>query len=88
MDEQNREKLIELFRAVLDLDSDEAATAAHQDSEERWDSLNHVRLILAIESEFGIEVELVESMAQTSFESTCALLTAKGIPVAQGEPST
>ncbi len=49
------ERLTEIFREVFDLDDltlrDEMVAA----DVEEWDSLNHVKLVLAIESGFGVK---------------------------------
>jgi acyl carrier protein len=48
-----RETLID----VLDLDDLEITTATTAEDIEEWDSLSHVRLIVAIERKFGIRFQ-------------------------------
>lgn len=63
------ERLAELFRAVFELPSDEVAQNARQVTTPAWDSLGHVSLVTALESEFEIEISTVDSIEITSFEA-------------------
>lgn len=54
--------LTSLFRQVMELPQDEIIADLRRGDESVWDSLAHVRLILAIESEFNIEFDLDEAM--------------------------
>jgi acyl carrier protein len=62
-----REGLIEVFKSVLKVDSiseqDSIATIAS------WDSLQHIKLILAIEERFDIRFEAAEISEITSFKA-------------------
>ncbi|MFQ5698559.1 MAG: acyl carrier protein [Myxococcota bacterium] len=49
-----RERLQEVFRDVFDDDDLVLADEMNADSIERWDSLEHVNLIIATEREFAI----------------------------------
>ena len=54
------EKIVRIFRGVLNdstLDIDENTTAADVDG---WDSFNHMNLIMCIEEEYGISFTTVE----------------------------
>src|SRR5215211_86917 len=46
-------KLQDIFRAVFELPESADVTRVRQISERKWDSLAHVSLVAAIESEFG-----------------------------------
>lgn len=66
------EELIEVFKSVLKVDSiserDSIATIAS------WDSLQHIKLILAIEERFSIRFEAAEISEITSFTAIfCAV---------------
>lgn len=54
-DDAIRQRLRAVFQSVLATDArtDELTT----DNCERWDSLNHIKLILSIEKEFGLEID-------------------------------
>ncbi len=73
------EKLVEIFRIVLDVESDFDIRSVRRLNETRWDSLAHVSLIVAIESEFGLQLEIAEMERMTSFAATRILLEEKGV---------
>ena len=52
--EQITETLTEIFEDVMDLDDLTLTAATTADDIEEWDSLSHVRLIVAVEREWGI----------------------------------
>jgi len=56
MDEQIRE----LVADVLDLDEDKVTAALSPDDTEYWDSMNHLRLVTALEEEFDIKLTMDE----------------------------
>lgn len=49
------EKLTEIFKEVFDLDELTLRDDMVAADVEEWDSLNHVKLVLAIESGFGVK---------------------------------
>lgn len=59
-------KLNEIVRAVLQFPADTDISRARQLSVESWDSLAHVSLMLAIESEFGVSIDIGDQIALTS----------------------
>jgi len=46
-----------------------------------WDSLTYMRLVLAIEAEFGVELGPEEIQAMTSVAGVKKVLSARGLPV-------
>ena len=68
------EKLQRVFRAAFDCDDGRDMSKLKQADEPLWDSLMHVSLIAAIESEFGVAIDVVDSLAIRSFESAVAVL--------------
>jgi acyl carrier protein len=44
----------------------------------RWDSLNHIRIILALEQEFGVKVGVQNAPKLTSFKKIVRFLHEKG----------
>jgi acyl carrier protein len=44
---------------------------------EQWDSANHVRLVLALEEEFGVSFEVSEIETMTSFAEVVSTLERK-----------
>lgn len=73
------EKLQDIFRAVLELPAGADASQLERTNTEKWDSLAHVSLVAGIESEFGIALDLSESLALTSFGEAEAMLERKGL---------
>lgn len=75
----NEIKLIEIFRVVLDLDGDCNVLSVRRLADPRWDSLAHVSIVAAIESEFGIHLEITDMDRMSSFAATRLLLEEKGL---------
>jgi len=51
------EKIKALFAAVLGVQADKINDLTDPASVEKWDSLNHLNLIVAFEEEFSIDIE-------------------------------
>jgi acyl carrier protein len=56
----NEEKLKEIIADTFDIDEDEITSELTSESVERWDSLNHLRLVTALEDEFDIKLTMDE----------------------------
>ena len=78
MDFLTEPRLEEIFRYVFKLPQDADVTGVVQHEVPDWDSLAHVSLILALESEFNIQIDPVDSMELTSFESVARYLQEHG----------
>jgi acyl carrier protein len=52
--EEATARLIETMRDVFDVDDLEYRDSMTADDVEGWDSLNHVRFLIAVEKEFGL----------------------------------
>ena len=74
----NRSTVEAVFREVLQL-GDRDPRGAVPGEEWSWDSLAHVILVGALESEFGVQIDTAASLEITSFESAVSALTARGI---------
>ncbi len=72
-------KVEDIFRAVFELTPDADVTRVRQISERNWDSLAHVSLVAAIESEFSITLDAADALRMTSFQATQLLLEEKGL---------
>ncbi|MBF0145884.1 MAG: acyl carrier protein [Magnetococcales bacterium] len=79
MNPANLDKLVEIFRVVLDLEPRFDVTTLRRVAEPRWDSLAHTSMVAAIESEFGLRLEIADMDRMTSFAATRLLLTEKGL---------
>ncbi len=73
------QKLREIFRAVLDLPDGADVTRMRQEGEPAWDSLAHVTLVAAMESEFDLQVDAGDSLALTSFAAVVRYLEERGL---------
>lgn len=67
-------RLAEVFRAVFELAPDADPWGVRQMTTDAWDSLGHVSLVTALESEFEIEISAVDSIEITSFEAARLLV--------------
>lgn len=79
MDLVNEKKLVEIFRVILELDDGNYdVLSVTRLTAENWDSLAHVSIVAAIESEFGLNLESSEMEQMSSFAETRLLLEGKG----------
>jgi len=70
-------RLQAIFRAVFEVPQSRDVTTVRQISEKTWDSLAHATLVAAIESEFGIAIDISDALEMTSFEATKQILSEK-----------
>lgn len=77
MTPENEAKLQEIFRVVFAVEAERDVTSIRKLTERRWDSLAHVSLVAALESEFRIELTLAEQDRLGSYESALLLLDEK-----------
>jgi acyl carrier protein len=79
MRDTNREILDQVFRAVLGLPDDADVRAIRLVDQPGWDSLKHVSLVLAVESEFNLSIDIADSVDLTSYEAFEGFLEEKGL---------
>ena len=73
-----RERQLEaIFREVFSLPADADVRRVRQLNHEAWDSLGHVTLMAALESEFGVALDTNEMLTLTSFEAVRLFLESK-----------
>ncbi|MCU0635043.1 MAG: acyl carrier protein [Gemmatimonadaceae bacterium] len=74
-------RLKQAFTTALELPAEaDHATLAYRETAV-WDSLAHMQIVLAIETEFGIMLETEDVLALSSFPVACEILRRYGIPV-------
>jgi len=73
------QRLQALFRAVFELSPATEVTRCQQTTTAAWDSMAHVSLIAAIESEFGLTIDAGDSLTLTSYEATRSYLDGQGV---------
>jgi acyl carrier protein len=78
LDTRAMEKLQRVFREVFDREDGQDVSTLQQADEPSWDSLMHVSLIAAIESEFDVAIDAADSLAITSFKSAVTVLERQG----------
>jgi acyl carrier protein len=79
MNTQTSDRLQDIFRAVFELSEDIDVTNLDQTNSPRWDSLDHVSLVTAIESEFGISLDAADQLRMTSYVATTIMLEERGL---------
>jgi acyl carrier protein len=75
----HEERLQALFRAVFELPPSADVTSCQQANTPAWDSMAHVSLVAAIESEFGLTIDAGDSLTLTSYESARLYLEGQGV---------
>lgn len=73
-----RKRLEATFREVFDDDALTLTDGFTRDDLEAWDSLGHIRLISAIEEDFGLTLTLEEIELMTSVATIESTLAARG----------
>lgn len=63
-------RLQPLFQAVFDLPPGTDIPAVRQEQVAAWDSMAHISLVAALESEFNIAIDAGDSMLLTSYRAT------------------
>jgi acyl carrier protein len=66
---------------VLGVANEDLSDASSPDTIENWDSLNHFNIILAIESEFGVELSPEDAFNMGSVALIRAVLRGHGVEV-------
>lgn len=80
MNSTNEKKLVEIFTVILELENDNKnVLSIRRLTEGNWDSLAHVSIVAAIESEFGLNLESSDMERMSSFAATRLLLEEKGL---------
>lgn len=73
------EKLEQIFRAVFALPASAPVRDLEQPGVPMWDSLGHVSLVAALESEFDTSIDVDEALRMTSYATVRGLLAEKGL---------
>lgn len=76
--EEIYERLNEVFRDIFDDDTIEVNDSTTADDIEDWDSLNHITLIDAVESEFGVRFTMGEVSGMKDVGEMAAIIKERG----------
>jgi acyl carrier protein len=79
MKTQTSDRLQDIFRAVFNLPEDFDVTGLDHTNSPRWDSLDHVSLVTAIESEFGVSLDAADQLRMSGYPETAQLLDERGL---------
>lgn len=71
-------RLAAVFRAVFELPPEADVTGVEQGTFPAWDSMAHVTLVAALESEFGLVIDAGDSLDLTSYVAVAAYLEEQG----------
>lgn len=71
-------KLANIFKTLFDVENFSEELSV--DNVKKWDSINHLALIIEIEKEFDLKFSVVESIQMTSVKEIKKLLTKKLTP--------
>ena len=71
------EQLRDIMLDVFDLDDVQLTPATTADDIEEWDSLSHVRLVVAVERKFGFKLKNAEIEALKSVGDLVTLIDSK-----------
>lgn len=78
MNQASREKLQNVFREVFELPPGADVASLRQGKSEKWDSLAHVSLVAAIESEFGTSLDASTMLRIKSYDMAVQVLEELG----------
>ena len=76
MPEMSEQRLKAVFSAVLDVPMEQVVPELSPQTCEKWDSLNQIHLIGAIEEEFEIEIDFGDQMRLLSFAIALEIVAA------------
>lgn len=75
--ESIKAEISEIFEDVMDLDDVVLEDGTTADDIEEWDSLSHVRLIVAVERQYGVKFSNAEIDGLTKFGDIVTLVLEK-----------
>lgn len=73
------QRLQMIFRAVFELPESRDVHTVRQVAEPTWDSLAHATLVAAIESEFGINIDIADALELTSFDAARLIVEERSV---------
>ncbi len=77
MSDDVEQRIKELMADILHLDPRRIDGNTSMDSTLKWDSTNHISLVLALEEEFSVTFDVDEIERMTSFAAIARAVTAK-----------
>ena len=77
MIKNNLERILKVLSLVFEIEIDQLNKNSSINNIESWDSLNHIKLIIALEEEFNIDLTEEEIMEMDSLETIINTLDTK-----------
>ena len=72
------ERVANVFAAVFVVPAESVTIDTIPDDVPKWDSLGHMAMVAALETEFGVQFELDEVMEMATVSKIVEIVTAKG----------
>ncbi|MCH3923907.1 MAG: acyl carrier protein [Bacteroidales bacterium] len=72
-----KERILKVMKAVFELENTDETIS--QKNCEKWDSLNHLQLVIALEEEFDISFEPEEITEMKDFQTIESIIAHKNI---------
>lgn len=76
-------KMTEIVAKVLKVDASSITLESNAQNTPRWDSLRHIELVLAVESQFGVQFSIPEIVGMQKLGDIVDLVAQKGGNVAE-----
>jgi acyl carrier protein len=73
-----RDKLVDIVAVTFDLPTEAVTDGLSSETNEAWDSVRHLTLILAVEDAFGIQFNEAELLGLTNFSALLRAIEARG----------
>ena len=78
----NVKRLIQVFKSVLEIGDENTIKILEYNTIPKWDSVGHMQLVAAIETEFDILMETEQIIDLSCFNMACSILGDHGIDCA------
>jgi len=73
-----RDQLVDIVAVTFDLPIEAVTDGLSSETDEAWDSVRHLTLILAVEDTFGIQFDEAELLGLTNFSALLRAIEARG----------
>ncbi|NQY90751.1 MAG: acyl carrier protein [Deltaproteobacteria bacterium] len=72
--QQIKQKVREIMSGLFAIDESDIDENSSLETVENWDSLQHVNLIMALEEEFGVQVDVDDALEMVSYPEVVATM--------------
>lgn len=66
-----QQRVRDVIAAIFSIEESEIGPECSIETVDRWDSLQHVNLMMSLEQEFGIRIDVEDAVEMTSFPAVC-----------------